>query len=264
MDREQHRDRGGDLAEALDRRPEQVPVDERGPVQRDEQVGAGLDVVLAAGAQVAEPILEGDERVDHRVADEADPVGRHPLVREVGLGLGRVREEQVGDLIDQDPVDLLRHRPVEAPQPGLDVGERDAQVGAGESGGKGRVDVAGDDHEVRRLRLEDRPDPLEDGGEHRRVRSGPDAEHVIGLRHPELLEEDARHHPVVVLTGVDQYVVAVRVGAPQGGDHRRHLDEVRARPDYVQQPHGAPLKRWCRSARRARSRPASGRPPSAS
>ena len=31
----------------------------------------------------------------------------------------------------------------------------------------------------------------------------PDAEHVVGLRHAELLEEDLGHHPVVVLAGVD-------------------------------------------------------------
>ena len=66
-----------------------------------------------------------------------------------------------------------------------------------------RVDVAGDDHEVRALLLEDRLEPLHHLGDLLRVAAGADAEQVVGLRQPELLEEDLGHQPVVVLPGVD-------------------------------------------------------------
>ena len=43
-----------------------------------------------------------------------------------------------------------------------------------------------------------------------RVAAGADLEHVVGRRHAELLEEDLRHQPVVVLAGVDDRVATVR------------------------------------------------------
>ena len=42
-----------------------------------------------------------------------------------------------------------------------------------------------------------------------RVGAGADLEHVVGGGHAELLEEDLRHQPVVVLAGVDDRVPAV-------------------------------------------------------
>ena len=70
------------------------------------------------------------------------------------------------------------------------------------------------------------------------VAAGADAQHVVGLGHPELLEEHLRHRPVVVLAGVDDHVSPVGEAPPQRGDHRRGLDEVRPRADDVEQAHG--------------------------
>ena len=36
---------------------------------------------------------------------------------------------------------------------------------------------------------------------------------MVGLRHPELVEEDLGHHPVVVLARVDDGVAGVRAAA---------------------------------------------------
>ena len=41
-----------------------------------------------------------------------------------------------------------------------------------------------------------------------------DLEHVVGRGHAELLEEDLRHQPVVVLAGVDDRVAALAAAAP--------------------------------------------------
>ena len=72
-----------------------------------------------------------------------------------------------------------------------------------------------------------------------RVAARAHAEHVVGRRHPELLQEDLGHHPVVVLAGVDQDVARVRQPPAQRGDDRRHLDEVGPRPHRVEDPHSA-------------------------
>ncbi len=173
-----------------------------------------------------------------------------------------MREEQLGDLVGEDAVDLLGHRPVAAAQARLDVGDRDLQVRAGERRRERRVDVARHDHQVGLLGGQDRRDRFEDAADLDRVRAGSDAEHVVGLGHAELVEEDLRHHPVVVLTGVDEHVPAVGVDRAQGGDDRRHLHEVRARPDDVEEPHRTHAGQASASIRAASSKSAAVSPPS--
>jgi len=63
--------------------------------------------------------------VDHCVAGDDDFRVVDPLSKEIlpgGLGGG---EEVVGDVVGDDPVDLLGHRPVETPQAGLDMADLD-------------------------------------------------------------------------------------------------------------------------------------------
>ena len=95
-----------------------------------------------------------------------------------------VDEEVVRELVGDDPVDLLRHRAVEAAQARLDVGDRDPELHRDERRRERRVDVAGDDHEVRALLLEDRLEALHHPRRLLRVRAGADAEQVVGLGQP--------------------------------------------------------------------------------
>src|SRR5215207_5713008 len=148
VDREDDRHRGRDALQRDDRVAEQRAVDERRPVQGDEQVGARLDAERAGGATVAKPVLEGDQRVDHRVADEAVAGLLDALGAQVVLGLGAVQKEQLREMVGDDPVDLLGHRPIEAAEPGFDVPDRDLKARCAERGGEGRVDVAGNEHEI--------------------------------------------------------------------------------------------------------------------
>ena len=63
--------------------------------------------------------------VDDGVAGDDAPVAPDALGGEVGpVGLGG-REAEVGEVVDDDPVVLLGHRPVVAAQARLDVDERD-------------------------------------------------------------------------------------------------------------------------------------------
>jgi hypothetical protein len=206
-------------------------------VQGDEHEPARRDTESSRGSGRAEAIFQRHQRVDHRVADQVDPLGRDALGVQVVDGLGAVHEEAVGEMVGDDAVQLLGHRAVEAAQAGLDVGEGDLHLRRGQRRGHGRVDVAGDDREVRALLLQDGLEPLHHPRRLLRVAAGADLEHVVRLGHAELLEEYLRHHPVVVLAGVDERVAALRQARAQGADHRRRLDEVGPGPDDVDDAH---------------------------
>ena len=87
-------------------------------------------------------------------------------------------------MVGDDPVDLLRHRAVEAAQARLDVADREPEPLGAERRGEGRVDVARDQDEVRRLVAQDGLEALDHPRGLLRVRPRADAEHVVGLRAP--------------------------------------------------------------------------------
>jgi hypothetical protein len=132
-----------------------------------------------------------------------------PFGTQVVDGLGAVQEEQLGETVGDDPVHLLRHGQVEAAQAGLDVGDRDSHLHRDEHRRQGRVDVAGDDHQVGGLLGQHRLQPLHRPRRHLGMAAGADLEHMVGGGNAELLEEDLRHQPVVVLAGVDDRVPAL-------------------------------------------------------
>ena len=72
-----------------------------------------------------------------------------------------VQEEELGEVVGDDPVDLLGHRAVEAAQPRLDVADRDPELRGAERRRERRVDVAGDEHEVGPLVAQHGLEPLE-------------------------------------------------------------------------------------------------------
>ena len=98
-------------------------------MQRDERVGV-------AGEAEACRHVAGDRRrpvsleaVDHRVADEHDVVAGDALAGEVVDGVGRRHEQQVGDRVGDETVDLFGHLPVAAAQARLDVRHRQVELG---------------------------------------------------------------------------------------------------------------------------------------
>ena len=71
-----------------------------------------------------------------------------PSRRRLAIAARLGHEQQVGDRVGHEPVDLLRHRPVEAAEAGLDVRHRDPQLHRRQRAGDGRVDVAEHDRRV--------------------------------------------------------------------------------------------------------------------
>ena len=273
VDREEHRHLAADRGQrAPSRRPAAAPSTSAGPVQRDEQVGAGLEPVLGRG-----PPCRGTAPRARRACRSS--CCRRSWIRSAAIpsrarfvvASGGVREEQVGELVGEDPVDLLRHRPVEAAQPRLDVA-RSGSAASRRTSAAARVELTspGTITSSGRSSISIGSSASSTRASISAWRARADAEHVVGLGNAELLEEDPRHQ-----LGRS----AGRCGRARGGrpgaraqrrDHRRHLDEVRARPDDVDEAHRRRLfsprmgsGERVDPLRRARSRPRSGRPRSA-
>ncbi len=265
-DREDDRQLGGDPLERGDRDRKQRTVDQRRAVQRDQQVGAGLEPELCRGPALAKPRLERDQGVDHRVADEPAAIGRDalggagsPPPRRSAGRAARARWSTTTRLISSGIVRSKLRSPDSTWPTAI------PSFAAQRRRGEGRVDVAGDEDQVRALGAQHRLEPLEHPRGLLAVATGADPEHVVGLGHAELVEEDIRHRPVVVLAGVDDDRGRRAEALASGGDHRRHLDEVRPasrrRGRSASRPlagGGGParahLRRTRRSGRRARSR----------
>ena len=77
-----------------------------------------------------------------------DALGLDAFPAQVLDRIVRVGEQELGELVGDDAVDLLRHRAVEAPQARLDVCVRDAELDEHERRRKRRVDVARHEREV--------------------------------------------------------------------------------------------------------------------
>ena len=235
-----------DSVEPLDDPPEPGLVHVGLAVNRGDDVAPGLERDRAA--------LPGDgreleARVGHHVADDVDLAGR------VLLDQGRTRplirtEEDRGDVIDLDARVLLGHREVTAPKPRLHVREADARCDRRARSRQGRVRVSVDEDEVRTLAAQ----RLRDSRLHRAWVCGLEIEPVPRVRQLELLEEDLRQLPVVVLSGMDDDLVDA--GGTKGDGKRGGLDELRPVPDHREELHEPNPKHRRGSRRRASPRTA--------
>ncbi len=134
---------------------------------------------------------------------------------------------------DLDPVVLLRHREVTAPEPGLDVRERHGRVGCRARARERRVRVSVDEDEVGRLL----GDPGRNRRPHLRRIRRVEVEAVARLGDAELVEEDLGHHVEPVLAGVQDDLVDP--GVAQRERERCGLDELRPVPDDGEDLHRA-------------------------
>ncbi len=171
-----------------------------------------------------------DGGVEHDVAHGTDGRPGDALAFEVRHGRRRRYEQQIGGVVGQHPVDLLGHPPIEAAQPGLDVGDRQVEFGGRKGTGQGRVGVAEHEHPVGLGTLQNGFDRLDHPPGVLAVRSATDTEVVVGLRQPKVAEERPRHVVVEVLARVDQHLA--KVGPrPNGARYDAGLHELRPGAD---------------------------------
>ena len=216
----------GEGLQRLQRLRKLLPVHESRAVERDDEVRPGRKPKALVNDAAVDPLAHRHERVDHRVAHVVNRLDRAAFANEVLACLWRVDEQQIGYGVGQDAVDLLGHRAVERAQPRLDVADSNAQLGRHDRGGERRVDIAGNEHDVRPPLQQHGLEPLHDARCRRCMGASPDVEPDVGLANPEFVEEHLRHGGVVMLTGMDERVFERLGTLGQSRDDRRDLHEV--------------------------------------
>ena len=137
-------------------------IDVGGPVQRRDRVPTRREPVAAGRGQRARGGQGDDERVDHHIPDELHPRGGQAFLMQIRQGVARRCEEQIGQMIGHDAVELFGHRAVTAPQARFHVTDGYAQLRRHQRGGHGRVHVAIDQHDIRCLLHAHRLETLHD------------------------------------------------------------------------------------------------------
>ena len=200
-------------------------------------VGGDEEVALRLQSKVLEDVCPPlrdltvlEDRVDDGVPGHRDLVLLDALLLEVlpcGLRGGK---EVVRDVIRDHPVDLLGHRPVKAPEAGLDMADADVEFCGRKSPGHDGVGVALDEDDVGFLLHEDLLDAGQDLSGLPGMGSGTDIEVVLRLGQVKVLEERPVHVVGVVLPGVEDEVIEVPCFAFP--DDRGHLDDLRSGSKY--------------------------------
>ncbi len=170
------------------------------------------------------------ESIDHQVADEMNLLLADALAKQVLLPTVLGNEQNIGKRIGHDPIDLLWHSPIERPQAGLQMGDRDVKLGGRKAARQRGVDISGHDNPRRATGNQMVLISLHDPGRLPGMGIGPNLQQDVGGADSELLEEDIGHARVVVLTGMDQADAAAGWGlqrAEQGCD----LHEIRPGAD---------------------------------
>jgi hypothetical protein len=169
--------------------------------------------------------------IDHHVADKTHAFLGDPFARQVGLGAALGGIQAVGDLVGEDAVDLLRHRPVVAAQAGFDMHHRHFLLGADQRTGQRRIHVADDQHAGRPLCIDYRLEtPHHFRGLHR-VRCRTHLEIDVRMRQTQVHEQAIVHVPVVVLTSMHEQRRQCRMVGAERAQNRCHFHEIGARTD---------------------------------
>jgi hypothetical protein len=169
--------------------------------------------------------------VGHHVTDDVDSAEDTLALEDCARAVIGT-EQEPGEAVRLDPVVLLRHGEVAAPETCFDVRQRNRRVCCRARACDRRVRVAVDEDEVGRLCAH----PLGDGRLHDAGIRGVELEPIARLGEAELVEEDLRERVVPVLPCVEHDLVDARI--LEGGRERRGFDELGAVPDDGEDLHG--------------------------
>ena len=194
------------------------------------------------------PRQEAPERVDHHVAHPVDPARRDTLRDQVPVRVRAGGEQQIGERVRDDPVDLLRHRAIARAQSRLDVRhpDRRRRLRRHDRARQRRVHVPHHDHPVGPVVRENLLERLHDARRLDGVGRRADTQMDVRRRDLQVLEEDVGHQVVVVLPRVQQPRVEQVGPRPELAQERRDLHEVRAGAgdeEKAERPPGRPVPR---------------------
>src|ERR1019366_2615415 len=93
-------------------------IDIGGSMQGHKAEAAAIQTQTYIDAGLASCLDVEPQRIDHEIADEMDPVRRNSLGQEVAAAAFLGDEQEIGNGIGHDAVDLLRHGAIETAESG--------------------------------------------------------------------------------------------------------------------------------------------------
>src|SRR6266700_967486 len=142
------------------------------------------------------------QRIDHDVSYEVHTLHADALATEVVGGGTFGRVEHVADLVGEQAIDLLGHRPIEAPQARLDMYYRDALLDGHQAARQRGIDVSDHDYATRRRDVDHGLEAAHDLRGLLRVGAGADVEHDVRCAQLEVGKQQILHFRVVMLPGM--------------------------------------------------------------
>ncbi len=152
------------------------------------------------------------------------------LVPQVGHARLRGTEEQGGDPVGKDSVDLLGHSEIKTAQACLHVGHRNMQLDGCQGSRQRGIGIAVDHHGRRLPGQKHLFDLLGHTARHGPMAERVDTQMVGGFRNSHLPEEDIGHIVIEMLPGMNQHFGDS--SRAEGTAQRRRLDKLGSRPDY--------------------------------
>ncbi len=167
------------------------------------------------------------QHLKHRAPRLDHPVGRQSLAQQVLPGDAAIRQVDVGDMVDDLPVGLLRHPLVEAPVPRFHVEDWDMAL-FGRDGTQAAVGVAQHQEGIGPDLLEHRLDVDQDLSDRGRGGSPCGIEEIVGLADAQVLIKYLVEFVVVILARMYGDVLD-GIGGIQGSHHPRQAYDFGAR-----------------------------------
>src|ERR1051325_9223976 len=196
-------------------------------MQRDKHVTALRQSPALRGPERPGNGSEANQGVDHDIADERNALRGNPLFQQGGNRIARWREQEISEVVGDDPVVLLRHCPVPAAQPSLYVRQLDPELYGDERRRYGRVYVSVHQDPVGGLTLQHWLQAFHHCSGLLGLRGGADAKIRGRRRDVKLVEETTRHRRIVVLTCMYNEVVDA-LALTERVEDGRQLHEIRA------------------------------------
>jgi len=202
-------------------------------VGADHEELAGLQFKTGQHIRLLNAIPVVVQHLAHWAAGLYHHIGRKPLAQQVIAGDGAVGQIDVGSVIDDTPVDFFRHAHVETAIARLHVEGRNLAA-LGRDHRHTTVSVAKHQHRIRhfcRQNTIDRDDHFADRFSAACARC---IEEMIRLADAQVVEEYLVELVIIVLSGMDDHVLAMLV---QPRHHTRQTNDLRAGSHHGQDFH---------------------------
>ena len=229
-----NRDQPSDFLQRTQNAPERdLLINVRRSMQRQHCIVPVVEVQVLSHGRSFRPIEISQQRIDHDVADESNSLSRNSFSAQVRIGILRRREQKIGDLIRQQPIDLFRHRAIAAAQSRFDVRDFNAELRTYQRARDRRIDIANDDYPIRLLCFNDGFERLHDRRGLRGMTPRSDTEMDVRLGHFQIAKERIGHAGFVMLSSVKENRLKLSAASFHRRDNGCDFHEVGTRTSDV-------------------------------